>query len=135
MELTLSLDNQQDKISKPLILAVEDNEDNLLLVSYMAETLNCRFIGESQGHNVLNTAKKYQPNLILLDILLPDLNGFEIFQILKKDSDTAHIPVIALTALAMKEDRERIENAGFDEYVKKPYILDELENIIIKYIS
>lgn len=135
MELMLPSDSQQENAQKPLILAVEDNEDNLLLIDYMAETLNCRFIGESQGSNVLAIAKKYQPNIILLDIMLPDLNGFEVFINLQQDSGTAHIPVIALTALAMKEDRQRIEAAGFHEYVKKPYMIDELENMILSYIS
>ncbi|MEO1376165.1 MAG: response regulator [Cyanobacteria bacterium J06635_10] len=135
MELMLPSDSQQENAQKPLILAVEDNEDNLLLIDYMAETLNCRFIGVSQGSNVLAIAKKYQPNIILLDIMLPDLNGFEVFINLQQDSATAHIPVIALTALAMKEDRQRIEAAGFHEYVKKPYMIDELENMILSYIS
>ncbi|MGD1910990.1 MAG: response regulator [Rivularia sp. (in: cyanobacteria)] len=135
MELVLSSDNQKENTDKPLILAVEDNEDNLLLIEYIAETLDCRFIGESQGSNVLARAKQYQPNIILLDIMLPDSNGFEIFANLQEDSATANIPVVALTALAMKEDKQKIEAAGFHEYVKKPYVLDELENIIRSYFN
>lgn len=135
MELVLSSDNQKENTDKPLILAVEDNEDNLLLIEYIAETLDCRFIGESQGSNVLAIAKQYQPNIILLDIMLPDSNGFEIFANLQQDSATANIPVVALTALAMKEDKQKIEAAGFHEYVKKPYVLDELENIIRSYFD
>lgn len=134
MELVLPSDNQQEKTHKPLILAVEDNEDNLLLIDYIAETLECRFIGESQGSNVLAIAKQYQPNIILLDIMLPDSSGFEIFANLQQDSATVHIPVIALTALAMKEDMQRIKAAGFHEYVKKPFVLDELEDIIKDYL-
>ena len=134
MELVLPSDNQKENGDKPLILAVEDNEDNLLLIEYIAETLDCRFIGESEGRNVLAIAKQYQPNIILLDIMLPDITGFEIFANLQQDSTTVNIPVVALTALAMKEDKQRIEAAGFHEYVKKPYVLDELENIIRGYL-
>ncbi len=134
MELILPSDDLQKNADKPLIFAIEDNEDNLLLISYIAENLNCRFLGENQGSHALMIAKKYQPSLILLDIILPDLSGFEIFQNLQKDSATAHIPVIAITALAMKEDEDEIQAAGFHEYVKKPYILDQLEDIILSYL-
>lgn len=79
-------------------------------------------------------AQNYQPDLILLDIMLPDLNGIEIVQYLKRDPQTMTIPIVAVTAMARAEDRKRILDAGCNDYIKKPYIIDELEAMIRRYL-
>lgn len=79
-------------------------------------------------------AQNYQPDLILLDIMLPDVNGVEVVQRLKQDSQTMTIPIVAITAMARVQDRERIFLAGCNDYIKKPYIIDELEATIRRYI-
>ncbi len=128
-------DEQQRTSERPLILAVEDNEDNLLIIDYIVDSLNYRFIGEADGKKTLLIAQEFQPNLILLDIMLPEVNGIDLFHSLKQDKLTAHIPVIAVTALARVEERERILEAGFDAYVSKPYMLEEIEQAICHYVK
>ncbi|WP_066377297.1 MULTISPECIES: response regulator [unclassified Anabaena] len=132
MYLTQSFmsDEVKHKSRQPLILAVEDNDDNLLLMSYTLESLGCRFICQKDGSATVLVAKEYQPELIMLDILLPGQNGIDIIRHLKQDPLTREIPVVAVTALATREDRERILNAGFDEYLSKPYMIEDLEAVI-----
>ncbi|MDJ0694195.1 response regulator [Mastigocoleus sp. MO_188.B34] len=125
---------QQSVRSRPLILAVEDHEDNLLIINYVVDSLECEFMGEFNGERVLKIAKKYQPNLILLDIMLPDISGIDIFRELQQDPLTSSIPVIAVTALAMSEEQQMISEAGFQACVTKPYLLEDLENIIRHHV-
>lgn len=132
---SLKSDRKQRNYQQPLILAVEDNDDNLLLMGYALESLGCRFICQSDSINTLVVAKEYQPNLIMLDILLPSINGIEMVRYLKQEPLTRHIPVIAVTALASPEDRARIIEAGFDGYLSKPYMIDELEVVIQGLLS
>lgn len=115
---------------QPLILAVEDNEDNLLLINYALESLGCRLICQPDSSSTLLVAKEYQPDLILMDILLPGLSGIEIVHYLKKEPLTKQIPVVAVTALASAEERERILMSGFDDYISKPYMIEDLEALI-----
>ncbi|MGI0486529.1 response regulator [Pantanalinema rosaneae CENA516] len=119
----------------PLILVVDDNEDHLLLVRYVLESLEFEFIGETDSQVALQIAKSHCPDLILLDIMLPTLSGLEVIQYLQADPLTQEIPVIAVTALARKEDRERMLQAGFVDYISKPYMLDELEAVIQRQLS
>lgn len=125
---------QQLVSSRPLILAVEDNEDNLLIINYVVDSLECQFIGETSGEETLTIVKNRQPDLILLDIMLPDTNGIDIFRQLQLDPIAESIPVIAVTALAMSEERKMILEAGFHGYITKPYLLEDLENIIRRHL-
>ncbi|KST69993.1 response regulator [Mastigocoleus testarum] len=125
---------QQSVDSEPLILAVEDNEDNLLIVNYVVDSLDCKFIGEMSGEKTLIIARNYRPDLILLDIMLPDINGIDVFRQLQLDPITKSIPVIAVTALAMLEEQKTISESGFDGYITKPYLLEDLEDIIRLHI-
>ena len=134
MELHEGIEQQQNS-QRPLILAVEDNEDNLLIINYIVDSLNCAFLGEANGKNTLLIAKESQPSLILLDIMLPEVNGIDLFHSLKEDSSTKDIPVIAVTALARAEEKQRIIEAGFNGYVSKPYMLEEIEEVICLYIN
>ncbi|MCY7380254.1 MAG: response regulator [Gemmatimonadaceae bacterium] len=102
------------------VLIIEDNPANMRLATYLLE---------SAGHGVLSAvdaeagfalARNEQPDLILMDIQLPGMDGLEATMLLKRDETTRHIPVIALTALAMKGDEERIRAAGCDGYIAKP---------------
>ena len=102
------------------VLIVEDNPANMRLATYLLE---------SAGHGVLTApdaeagfalARTEQPDLILMDIQLPGMDGLEATMLLKRDAATRHIPVIALTALAMKGDEERIRAAGCEGYIAKP---------------
>jgi CheY-like chemotaxis protein len=127
---SLISDAKPHNSQQPLILAVEDNDDNLLLMSYALESLGCKFICQTDSYSTVLVAKVYQPDLIILDILLPTFNGIDVVRYLKQDPLTYHIPVLAVTALATKEDRERILLAGFNDYISKPYMLEDLEAVV-----
>jgi len=121
--------------TKPLILAVDDNEDNLLLLTEVLELMSCSFITATHGQAALLLAQDCQPDLILLDMMLPDFNGMEVVQRLKRNLQTSKIPVVAVTALAKAEDRERFLLAGCNDYISKPYMLDDLEALINCHLS
>ncbi len=118
-----------------LILSVDDREDSLLLNNLVIESLGYSSITAFNGHTALRLTQLYQPSLILLDIALPDISGLEVLHHLKQNSLTSAIPVIAVTAMAMKDEREQIQAAGFDDYLSKPYMLEDLENIICNYLN
>lgn len=120
---------------RPLVLVVDDNEDNLLLLSFVVEQLNCRIITASDGETTVDLAIIHQPSLILLDMMLPDIDGLEVFYRLRQNADTKNIPVIAVTAMAREQDRDRIMLAGCDAYVSKPYSIDDLELLLRSYLD
>ncbi len=127
--------HQQPKVNQPLILAVDDDEDNLVLLIEVIKPLNCSFITATQGQTALNLAQEQQPALILLDVMLPDINGIEVLAQLKQNPQTMAIPVVAVTALAAQGDRDRLCLAGCNDYISKPYMLDELETLICRYLN
>ncbi len=104
----------------PLVLAVDDNDDNLLLMSYVVESLGCKLMCQTDSATVVLVAKEYQPDLILLDVLLPGFSGIDVVRDLKQETLTRDITAIAVTALASAEDRESILASGFDDYISKP---------------
>ena len=118
-----------------LILSVDDREDSLLLNSLIIDSLGYSSITAADGQTALKLAQKAQPSLILLDVALPDIDGLEVLHRLKQNFLTSAIPVIAVTAMAMKDEREQILAAGFDDYLSKPYMLEDLENIICCYLN
>lgn len=120
-------------IEHPLVLAIDDDDDNLLLISYALEMFGCQFVSESDSQLAVSLAREHQPDLILLDILLPHLSGIDIIHSLKQDSHTCHIPVVAVTALASEDNRQQLLSEGFVGYISKPYMLEDLEAIIRRY--
>ncbi|MEL6162858.1 MAG: response regulator [Cyanobacteria bacterium J06628_3] len=128
--------NKNQTSGAPLVLVVEDNEDNLVLISYILESLGCKLIVQRDGgKKTVILAKKHHPDLILLDIVLPEVSGIEILKFLKEEPLTRDVPTIAVTALATKENRENIIRAGFNNYIIKPYLVEELEEMINPYIN
>jgi CheY-like chemotaxis protein len=115
---------------KPTILVVEDNPDNMITVrALLANT--CTIIEAVNGYESIAMAEQHKPNLILMDIALPDIDGIEAFKTIRNNAKLQHIPVIALTASAMTRDREAILAHGFDAYISKP--IDE--KIFFKIIN
>lgn len=102
------------------ILIVEDNPANMKLAVFLLQSAGHTPLGASDAESGLALARSEQPELILLDIQLPGMDGLEAVARLKGDPSTMAIPVIALTALAMKGDEERIRAAGCDGYIAKP---------------
>ncbi len=117
------------------ILAVDDNEDNLLLLSEVLKVFNCSLITATHGQTALRLTQEYNPDLILLDVMLPDLNGVEVVRHLKQNPATKNIPVIAITALARDEDRASLLAAGCNDYISKPYMIEDLEAIVTCHLS
>ena len=102
------------------ILVVEDNPANLTLATFLLQSAGNTVLRATDAEAGLTLARDQQPNLILMDIQLPGMDGLEATVLLKRDDATRAIPVIALTALAMKGDEERIRAAGCDDYISKP---------------
>jgi len=126
--------SSQKNDRQPLVLAVDDNEDNLQLLTQLLVLIECSFITATDGKTAVLMAHNYQPDLILLDMMLPDLSGIEVACSLKQDSKTMEIPIVAVTAMARVEDKERFVLAGCDDYITKPYVIDDLEAIIRRYV-
>jgi two-component system cell cycle response regulator DivK len=102
------------------ILIVEDNPTNMTLATFLVQSVGHTVISATDAEAGLTLAHAEQPDLILMDIQLPGMDGLEATMLLKGDPVTRAIPVIALTALAMKGDEERIRAAGCDGYIAKP---------------
>ena len=112
------------------ILIVEDNQANMRLARLLLVNAGHTVLWAADAETGLTLAREQQPALILMDIQLPGMDGLAATQLLKQDPDTAHIPVIALTAMAMKEDREKTRLAGCDAYIIKPLRYKELYQLI-----
>lgn len=111
----------------PIILAVEDEADNLLLLCHTLILFKFNFITATEGQTALELATKYEIDLVLLDLLLPDTNGFEIASLLRQNKLTQDMPIIAVSGLSKQEDRDRALELGCNDYLLKPYLIDELK--------
>lgn len=108
------------------ILVVEDNPKNMKLVRDVLQATGYRILEATTGGRAVELASEHRPDLVLMDIQLPDIDGVEALVRLRADERTAAIPVLALTAQAMDGDRERFLAAGFDGYISKPVDIVEL---------
>ena len=102
------------------VLIIEDNPANMTLAMFLLQSAGHVVLSATDAEAGLTLARSERPNLILMDIQLPGMDGLEATGVLKRDATTCGIPVIALTALAMKGDEERIRAAGCDGYIAKP---------------
>jgi len=116
------------------ILIVDDNELNLELIRDVLELDGFEVDTAISGENGVKKAYAMQPDLVLMDMRMPGMNGVEAMRVLKADASTGHIPVAVLTASAMKGDAERLLAAGFDAYLEKPIDLasfaDEVRSLL-----
>ena len=108
------------------ILIIEDNQANMKLASLLLRNAGHTVLGAVDAETGLTLARAEQPDLILMDIQLPGMDGLAATALLKKNPATAAIPIIALTAMAMKEDQEKTRAAGCDAYIAKPLRYREL---------
>lgn len=120
-------------MSGELILIVEDNEKNLKLVRDILQFKGYRTLEAKTAQDGISLAESGQPDLILMDIQLPDADGMTALRQLREEARTASIPVVALTAFAMKDDRERFLEAGFDGYLDKPISVKEFPDQVRKF--
>jgi two-component system cell cycle response regulator DivK len=105
---------------KATILVIEDNERNMYLATYLLEKAGYRVLQAQDGRTGVETARREKPDLILLDIQLPLMNGYAVAQELKKAEESRNAPIIAVTSYAMVGDRERSLEAGCVDYIEKP---------------
>ena len=116
-----------------LILIVEDNEKNLKLVRDVLQFKGYRTLEAKTAEVAITLARSQSPKLILMDIQLPGMDGVTAIHELRNEPRTASIPVVALTAFAMKDDRERFLQAGFDGYVDKPINIREFPEQVRRF--
>jgi len=114
-------------MNRPLILAVDDDEDSLLLLKQALEIFSLTLVTTTTGRSGLLMAALFQPQLILLDMRLPDISGFEVVRQLKRQPGTRSIPVLAISALVHTEYLQEMLLAGCDSFLGKPYFLNDLE--------
>ena len=122
-------------MARDQILVVEDNARNMKLVRDLLQASGFRTLEASTGGEAVALAAEHRPALVLMDIRLPDMDGVEALRRLRMDSRTAPIPVLAVTAQAMKGDDDRFEEAGFDGYLAKPVDIDELIATVARYAA
>lgn len=116
------------------ILVVEDNQVNLELFMDLLNIGGYECLHTSKGEEALDIAKRERPDLVLLDIQLPGVDGLTVSKILKSQDETKNLKIIALTAYAMKGDREMFLEQGFDGYIPKPVKMKEFLSAIESYL-
>lgn len=116
------------------ILIVEDNEDNSLLAEKILKYYGFNTFIASHGKAALDYCETHQPDLILMDLSLPDIDGMEVTRILRQQARFQDIPIIALTAHVMYGIQETAQEAGLNDFLAKPFLPNDLLNIIRKYL-
>jgi len=120
---------------KKTVLIVEDNELNMKLFNDLLEAHGYRTLKTSHGIEAMELARAHRPDLILMDIQLPEVSGLEVTRWLKADEELKSIPVIAITAFAMKGDEERIREGGCEAYMSKPISVSKFIATIKTYLE
>lgn len=117
------------------ILIVEDNELNMKLFHDLLEAYGVETVQARSGHDVLKLAHEHKPDLILMDIQLPEISGLEVTKWLKDDAALRSIPVIAVTAFAMKGDEQKIRDGGCEDYISKPISVTRFLEVVQKHLQ
>jgi DNA-binding response OmpR family regulator len=112
--------------SRPLVLVADDDRDILQLVSFRLERADYEVVQANDGEEALRLVKELRPDLAVLDLMMPKLNGYEVTREIRRDEETKAIPVILLTARVQEADVARGFEAGADDYLKKPFSPQEL---------
>ncbi len=121
--------------NKKTVLIVEDNELNMKLFHDLLEAHGIGTIETRNGKDVIDIARDQKPDLILMDIQLPEISGLDVTKMMKEDEDLKSIPIIAVTAFAMKGDEEKIRESGCEDYISKPISVVDFIAIVQKYLS
>jgi two-component system cell cycle response regulator DivK len=117
------------------VLIVEDNELNMKLFRDLLEAHGYKTLQTRNGIEALSLARAHRPDLILMDIQLPEVSGLDVTKWLKEDENLRDIPVIAVTAFAMKGDEERIREGGCEAYISKPITVSMFLNTVRQFIG
>ena len=117
------------------VLIVEDNELNMKLFHDLLEAHGIKTIQTADGRKVLDMARESKPDLILMDIQLPEVSGLDVTKWLKADEELKAIPVVAVTAFAMKGDEQKIREGGCEDYISKPISVGKFMTVIESYLK
>jgi two-component system, cell cycle response regulator DivK len=117
------------------VLIVEDNELNMKLFHDLLEVRGYNILQTNDGMEALRMARSHKPDLILMDIQLPEVSGLEVTKWIKEDDNLRSIPVIAITAFAMKGDEEKIREGGCEAYIAKPISVANFLETVQKFLS
>src|SRR5580765_7179010 len=117
------------------VLIVEDNDLNMKLFNDLLEAHGYRTLQTKDGVEALRMAPQHRPDLILMDIQLPDVSGLEVTKWLKEDDDLRSIPIIAVTAFAMKGDEQKIRDGGCEAYIAKPISVASFMSTVERFLS
>ena len=117
------------------VLIVEDNELNMKLFNDLLEASGYRTLQTRNGFEAIELARKHRPDLILMDIQLPEVSGLDVTRWIKEDDELKSIPIIAVTAFAMKGDEERIRAGGCEAYISKPISVTKFLETVRHYLG
>jgi two-component system cell cycle response regulator DivK len=117
------------------VLIVEDNELNMKLFNDLLEAFGYQTVKTRDGRKAVDLAREHRPDLIIMDIQLPEISGLKVTQLLKEDQDLAAIPVVAVTAFAMRGDEQRIRAGGCEAYLSKPISVSSFMETVRRFIG
>lgn len=117
-------------MSRKRVLVVDDNELNLKLMTYLLATEDCDVVTAANAERARMAVHEHKPDLLLLDLQLPDMDGLKLTRLLRENPETADLTIVAVTAYAMKGDEERARSAGVDHYVTKPIAKEEFRKTV-----
>jgi two-component system cell cycle response regulator DivK len=128
-------DDQARVMMSKKVLIVEDNELNMKLFHDLLDSQGYETLQTREGLQALALARLHKPDLILMDIQLPEISGLEVTKWLKDDEELSHIPVVAVTAFAMKGDEERIRSGGCEAYISKPISVMHFHDVLREHLG
>jgi CheY-like chemotaxis protein len=120
------LPQKEDTVEMGRVLVVDDEPDVLLLCRLNLQQLGHEVLEASEGTSALKLARERRPDVIVLDLILPGMTGYEVLETLKRDPETSNIPVLVLTAKSLRADRERSRGLGAAAFLTKPFLPSEL---------
>ncbi|HZU90392.1 MAG TPA: response regulator [Stellaceae bacterium] len=128
-------DGRRERPSHKKILIVEDNELNMKLFNDLLEAQGYYTLQSKNGLEALALARRHRPDLILMDIQLPEVSGLQVTKWLKDDDELRTIPVVAITAFAMKGDEQRIRDGGCEAYIAKPISVASFLHTVARFLA
>jgi len=117
------------------VLIVEDNVDNYELVKFLLERAGYEVLSAANGRDGVEMARRERPDLILMDLAMPEMDGWDATKVLKDDAATRSIPILALTARTLPADRKRAFNAGCDGYISKPIKVASFDRLVMTLVK
>jgi two-component system, cell cycle response regulator DivK len=123
------------EISTWRVLAVDDKPTNLKLIGIVLKSAGAEVLALDDSEQVFAAVDAFKPNLILLDLAMPGISGWELQEQLRAKPELNQTPIIAVSALAMQSDIERAERAGFDGYITKPFHVDEVRLRLVEFVE